>query len=497
MTLTADHFDLIVIGSGAAAASCWSAAARIGKRVAVFEAEILGGECPNFACMPTKALLHCAAVYEAVVGAGKFGIEIGSVSVNYGGVKAWKDAVVSRTGASLGEQPYRSMGVVVIRGRVRFISPGEVEANGRVYRAEHFLVATGASPLRPEIAGLHEAGYLTFREAIDLAVVPSSVLVLGGGPVGCEFSHLLSAFGSRIVLADRNPRLVHREDAEVGDFLAEHFRRRGVDVRLNTGVTRVERVPQGKRVTLSPGDERVVVEEILVATGQTPNTDLGLDEAGIEYNQDGIVVDETLRTTNARVHAAGDVIGPYGFTHAAAYQGRVACHNMFGERRRRVDYSAMPRCVLTMITMPRIPATSNPTTIAVPRLLAARPSRAGSDGAGTGAWALAAVACTSTEPSARKTSRAISVRVLMTAPPAMGRGPLRTEREATAPACQSPLPRVPCRHDANGSDTLSSAQFSHLGTSRATRLLDDRRAVETKRSRLRLSCRHPVCNWSK
>jgi pyruvate/2-oxoglutarate dehydrogenase complex dihydrolipoamide dehydrogenase (E3) component len=347
MAFDADHFDLIVIGSGAAAASCWSTAARMGKRVAVVEAEALGGECPNFACMPTKALLHCAGVYEAAVGAGKFGIEIGSVSLDYRGVKTWKDAVLSRTGAALGEQPYRNMGVVVIRGRARFVSPDAVEASGRVYKAEHFLVATGASPHRPQIAGLREAGYLTFREAIDLTALPSSVLVLGGGPVGCEFSYLLSAFGSRIVLVDRNPRLVHREDAEVGTFLAEHFRRRGVDVRLNTGVARVERVAQGARVTLSPGDERITVERILVATGKTPNTDLGLEVAGLEYNQDGIVVDETLRTTNPHVHAAGDVIGPYRFTHAAAYQGRLACDNMFGVRRRRADYSAMPRCVFT------------------------------------------------------------------------------------------------------------------------------------------------------
>src|SRR5262245_35610586 len=209
------HFDLIVIGSGAAAASCWSAAAKMGKRVAVFEAEALGGECPNFACMPTKALLHCAEVYEAMLGAGRFGIETGPVSVDYARVKAWKDAVVSRTGAARGEQPYRDMGVGVVRERARFVSAARVEAKGRTYEADHFLVATGAAAVRPEIPGLHEAGYLTFREAIDLTAIPSSVLVLGGGPVGCEFSHLLSAFGSRVVLVDRNPRLLHREDGEI------------------------------------------------------------------------------------------------------------------------------------------------------------------------------------------------------------------------------------------------------------------------------------------
>jgi pyruvate/2-oxoglutarate dehydrogenase complex dihydrolipoamide dehydrogenase (E3) component len=347
MASTSAHFDLIVIGSGAAAASCWTAAAQLGKRVVVFESGLLGGECPNVACMPTKALLHCAEVYETVARASRFGTLTGPAALDYARVKAWKDEVVSQTGAALGEQPYRDLGVEVIRGRARFISPSEVEANGRVYSAERFLVATGASERRPEIPGLAEAGYLTSREAIDLAALPASVLVLGGGPVGCEFAHLWSAFGTRVVIAERNLRLLHREDPEVGDFLADHFRRRGAEVRLKTAVARVERTAAGKRVTLSPGDEPVLVDEILVATGKAPNTDLGLGVAGVEFDKGGIAVDETLRTSNSRIYAAGDVVGPYRFTHAAAYQGKVACDNMFGSRRRRTDYSAMPRCVFT------------------------------------------------------------------------------------------------------------------------------------------------------
>jgi len=341
----AQHFDLIVIGSGAGAASCWTTAARLGKRVAVFESDRLGGECPTVACMPTKALLHCAEVYETVVGGDRFGVHAGAVSVDYARARTWKDQVVSRTEAARGEEPYRELGVAVVRGRARFISPSRAEANGRVYSAEHFLVATGAVQVRPDIPGLDEVGYITSREAIDLTALPGSALVLGGGPVGCEFAHLWSAFGTRLVMADRNARLVHREDPEVGEFLAGHFRRRGVDVRLETSVVRIERTSHGKRVVLY-GGEPVVVDEVLVATGKAPSTDLGLDAAGVRFDRRGIAVDETLRTTNPRIYAAGDVVGPYRFTHAAAYQGRVACDNMFGAPR-RVDYRAMPRCVFT------------------------------------------------------------------------------------------------------------------------------------------------------
>ena len=342
-----DRFDLVVIGSGAAAASCWSAAVKKGKRVAVFESEALGGECPNFACVPTKALLHCAEVYTAVATAGRFGIQTGPISVDYARVKAWKNHAVSRTGAALGEQPYRDAGVTVIHGRARFVSPSEVEANGQRYAAERFLIATGARQVVPEIPGLRDTGYLTYREAVDLSVPPPSLLVLGGGPVGCELGHLFSTFGSRVVIADRNPRLIHREDPEAGDFLAGHFRRRGVDVRLDTGVVRIEPFAQGKRAIFSGSQEPVLVSDILVAAGKVPDLDLGLEAAGVESTRDGIVVSRTLQTKNPIVYAAGDVVGPYRFTHAAAYQGRFACDNMFGSRPRPGNYSAMPRCIFT------------------------------------------------------------------------------------------------------------------------------------------------------
>jgi pyruvate/2-oxoglutarate dehydrogenase complex dihydrolipoamide dehydrogenase (E3) component len=350
MTAEQTHFDLIVIGSGTAGSSAWYAARQLGRSVAVFEPDVLGGECPTFACVPTKALLHCAEVYETAKTASRFGIDVTGLSFDYARVKAWKDEVVSSTGAALGEQPYREMDVHLVRAAARFVATGAVEADGRRYTAERFLIATGAGQRMPPIEGIEQAGYITFRQAIDLTVLPRSLFILGGGAVGCEFAHLFNRFGTDVTIADRNERLLHAEDPEVGDLLADLFAHRGIDIRMSTTVLRAQRDGGQKRLTLERDgrQETLLVDEVLIATGKSPNVGLGLEAAGIEYDKDkGVTVDSTLRTTNPAVYAAGDVAGPYRFTHAASYQGYLACQNMFATDQRHVDYAAMPRCVFT------------------------------------------------------------------------------------------------------------------------------------------------------
>jgi pyruvate/2-oxoglutarate dehydrogenase complex dihydrolipoamide dehydrogenase (E3) component len=355
----AKHFDLIVIGSGSAGSSCWYAARQLGKSVAVFEAEVLGGECPTFACVPTKALLQCAEVYDTVVTSGDYGIEPGQVRFNYAKIKARKDRIIGQTGAALGEKPYHDMGVELFRRRARFVSETAIEAGGDEFSADRFLIASGASQRLPEVAGLAETGYLTFREAIDLTELPGSIVIMGGGAVGCEFAQLFSSFGAKVTIIDRNSRLLHREDDEVGDFMGAHFQERGVELLLEATLLAAQRDGPKKRITVrADGVERdLICDEILVATGKTPNTDLGLNLANIAYGRNGVPVDETLRTTNPNVYAAGDVTGPYQFTHAASYQGNIACYNMFHDEPIAVDYRAMPRCVFTFPEVALVGAT--------------------------------------------------------------------------------------------------------------------------------------------
>ncbi len=349
--VTNNRYDLIVIGTGAAGSAGWEVARRLGRSVAVFERDVLGGECPTFACVPTKALLHCAEVYRTILGAGEFGIDVSDVTFGYKRIKARKDEVVSHTGAAQGERPFVEAGAHLVRGEAKFVGPKEIEAGGERYTAGRFLIATGAGTRVPEIDGLSESGYITFREAIDLTELPSSILILGGGAVGCEFTELFASFGVEVTIVDHNLHLLSKEDPEVGLLLGELFRRRGVRVLTQATAQNVRREDGRKLVTIthSDGSEPIAVDEILVATGKAPHLNLGLDAAGVCYDEKGIEVDETLRTSNPNVYAGGDVVGPYRFTHAGSYQGWLAVNNAFLPRADRVkaDYSAMPRCVFT------------------------------------------------------------------------------------------------------------------------------------------------------
>jgi mercuric reductase len=344
-----EEYDLIVIGSGSAASSGWLYASSLGKRVAVFEKDVLGGECPTFACVPTKALLHSAEVRAAALAAGRFGVHVPNAHADYSAVKRWKDLVVSRTGAARGEAPFEEAGVDLYRREARFVSADEVEAGGSRFRASSFLVATGSVPRIPAVPGLAEAGFLTFRDAIDLTDAPERVCILGGGPVGCEFAQIFNSFGVEVFLVNRPDRLLAREDPEVGELLGSLFSERGVNVFLGATATRVEVSEGAKTVVIQHGQHqtRIGVDQILVATGKQPALDLGLDRAGIEYSEGGITVDAHLRTTNPSVFAAGDCVGPYKYAHAASYQGRVAVHNAFHEHQVSPDYTGMPRCVFT------------------------------------------------------------------------------------------------------------------------------------------------------
>jgi pyruvate/2-oxoglutarate dehydrogenase complex dihydrolipoamide dehydrogenase (E3) component len=344
------HYDFFVIGSGSAASSAWYQARALGKSVAVVEKDVLGGECPTFACVPSKALLQAAQVYRTVLGASAFGVETGSVRFNYEAVKARKDLVVSRTGAARGEEPYREMGVEVIHGEARFVSQREVEVDGRRYTAERFLIATGSKPVIPDVEGLAGAGYLTFKDAIDLTRLPSSVCILGGGPVGCEFAEIFAGFGARVTLVDQNSLLLAKEDPEVGHFLAHSLIERGIEVMLDAGLARVDVDGRRKTVIIDAdgSQRRLDVEAILVATGSSPNLDLKLEAAGIRAGRAGIEVNDHLQTTNPVVYAAGDCVGPFEYTHAASYQGRIAALNALDDRSIVPDYRGMPRCVFTM-----------------------------------------------------------------------------------------------------------------------------------------------------
>lgn len=191
-------FDLIVIGSGAGGSVGAHYAASIGKKVAIFEADAIGGECPNFACVPTKALLHAAGLYERMKAARFFGITAKDISIDYPHIRKWKDLVVERTGAAHGAASFKRDGLTVISEKAFFVSPHEVEAGGKKYSAAKFLLATGSKVFIPPVPGLVEAGYITFKQAVDFTHLPSSLLISGGGVVGCELASVFASLGGHV-----------------------------------------------------------------------------------------------------------------------------------------------------------------------------------------------------------------------------------------------------------------------------------------------------------
>lgn len=339
-------FDLIVIGSGAGGSIAALIAAKSGKRVAMVEADTFGGECPNWGCVPAKALLHAASVYDSAKHSSPFGLRSAAIGYNYPSLKAWKDLAVRRTGASKLEAHYTAQGVTVLKGLAHFIGPHEITVNRQHLTATHFVVATGGSLAIPPIEGLKQAGYITAREAVDLIRPPKSLFVIGGGAIGCEFAQLFSTFGSKVLIADLAPRLLPKEDTEASSLIEELFTTtRGMEILGSTKVIKVTKEGALKRVTYQRGGETlsVKVEEVLVAAGKTPNTDIGLENAGVTYTSTGITVDDELRTSAKHIYAAGDVIGMHHQAHTAIYQGRIAAHNILNRDKTTADYTAVPR----------------------------------------------------------------------------------------------------------------------------------------------------------
>lgn len=342
-----NEFDLIVIGTGAGGSVGAHHAASLGKKVAVFEKGTVGGECPNFACVPTKALLTASEYYDAAKISGKFGIRVGELSFDYPKVRDYKNLVVSRTGAAHGEESFREEGITLIKEKAVFISPTQVSAGDQIYTAKNFLLATGTDVAVPPIPGLAESGYITFKEAVDFDALPKSIFIMGGGPIGCEFAQIFSTFGSQVYLVDVLPALLAREEKEIGQLLQALFERRGVKVTVGAQVSKVEKNGDKKVVHLNRDglESTIEVDELLVATGKKPMLDLGLDKALVKTDKKGVLVNEYLQTNVAHIYAAGDIVGPFQFTHTGNYQSYLAVHNMFEEHKIKTDYTVIPRCV--------------------------------------------------------------------------------------------------------------------------------------------------------
>jgi pyruvate/2-oxoglutarate dehydrogenase complex dihydrolipoamide dehydrogenase (E3) component len=338
-------YDLIVIGSGAGGGVGANYARSLGKRVAIFEKGEMGGECPNYGCVPTKAILKSAEVYSASKNSAFLGIR-SNTTFSWRDVMAWKNTAVENTGCRQGEDAFRADGIDVYRAEARFVSPKQIIADGGLFTATKFLVATGSRTFIPPIAGIESSGYITSTEALELSRVPRSITIIGGGAIGCEFAEIFATFGSEVSIIESLPSLLAREDDEVGELVAAMFEQKGIKIATNIKVVEINSDKKYKTITVEKNGRKhnIKSEQVLIATGKVGNVELGLDKAKVKFDRRGVKVNSLLRTSNPRIYAAGDVVGPYLFTHTGEYQSQIAVHNAFHRRNRhRVDYSAVPR----------------------------------------------------------------------------------------------------------------------------------------------------------
>lgn len=346
-----DTFDVVVLGAGSAGESIAHTLVDRGRSVALVEAGLVGGECPYLACMPSKALLRSATARDTArrltdLGAAAQPVDLGDPAQAYRAAVRRRDEIAEHRDDSEAAESLESAGVVLVRGRGRVTAPGVVTVDGRELGWSDLVVATGSKAVIPPIDGLPDVPSWTSDEALSAQERPASLLVLGGGAVGCELAQAHARFGTTVVLVDTADQLLGREETSIARLLEQVLRDDGVDVRLGSGLDRVEPSDGGALCHLSDGGA-VQVERVLVATGRKPwSDDLGLDVLGIEPGEDGeLVVDEHCRVADS-VWAAGDITGVAPYTHTANYQARVVAANLLGEAR-AADYSAIPRVVYT------------------------------------------------------------------------------------------------------------------------------------------------------
>ncbi len=347
-----DPYHLLVIGAGPAGLVAARAAAALGARVALIEKHLLGGVSLNYGCVPSQALIRTSRLYAEMRNAEAYGARTPQdIEVDFPLAMARMRRIRARAGRVDSAPRIAAEGIDLYFGTATFVGPDVVEVDGLRLRFEKALIATGSRSLLPTIPGLDDAGYLTNESLFDLTALPKSLLVIGGGPVGCQVAQALCRFGCRTLITHAEPLFLPKEERDAALLLAEAMARDGVEIHLNTKAVNV-RVEGGKKIveTLNDGNVATIeVDEILTGIGRVPAlAGMNLEAAGVAFDaNDGIVVDDFLRTTNRRIFAAGDVCLEHMFTDTAEASARIVVRNALCFGRERMSALTTPWCTYT------------------------------------------------------------------------------------------------------------------------------------------------------
>ncbi|EKP0295649.1 FAD-dependent oxidoreductase [Aeromonas veronii] len=358
-------YNLLVIGAGAGGLVTSYIAAAVKAKVALIEKHKMGGDCLNSGCVPSKALIRCARFAAEQRKADELGFSPSHSRADFAAVMERVAEVIKAVEPHDSIKRYQGLGVECIEGEARLVSPWEVEVNGQRLASRHIVIATGARPLVPKLPGLDQVPYLTSDSLWQLRTPPRRLLVLGGGPIGCELAQSFAQLGIPVTLVELSEQLLPREDREVADALAGQMSRDGVRLLTGWRAERADYLPAAEgdlpiRLQLRRGDETQVIEgdQLLLALGRVANVSgFGLEALGVEFAPRGtIAVDGFLATNFPSILAVGDVAGPYQFTHFAAHQAWYAAVNaLFGQFKRfRADYRVIPAATYTTPEIARV-----------------------------------------------------------------------------------------------------------------------------------------------
>ena len=345
-------YNLVVIGAGTAGLVTAAAAAGLGAKVALIEKSLMGGDCLNVGCVPSKAVIRSSRAAFDAKEAGNFGVRVASAApVDFPAVMERMRKLRADLSPTDSAQRFAKLGVDVFLGEARFAGPDTVQVAGETLRFKRAVIATGARAVEPPIPGLAEVGYLTNETVFNLTQRPARLAVIGGGPIGCELAQAFQRLGSQVSLFHKNAHLLDREDMEAAAIVQSAFIREGIALRLNATLTRVERNGGGKLIYFEPQgkEETLTVDEILIGTGRAPNVEgLNLEAVGVQYDpRKEVLVNDCLQTTNPRIYAAGDVCLNWKFTHAADFSARIVIQNALFLGRKKASALTMPWCTYT------------------------------------------------------------------------------------------------------------------------------------------------------
>lgn len=347
----ADRYHLVAIGGGTAGLVSAAGAVGLGARSALIERHLLGGDCLNVGCVPSKGIISAARSWQAArESRERFGGPAVSGEGDFGAAMERMRRLRAEIAPHDSAERFDGLGVDVFLGHGRFTGPDTIEVDGRDLRFRRAVIATGGRAAAPPIPGLEEVDYLTNETVFSLTELPRRFGIVGAGPIGCEMAQTFARFGSAVSLFEMSDHVLVREDADAAAIVQNALARDGVELVLSAGVQRVGRGQSGIVVTFErDGEERQIeVDALLVAVGRKPNVEgLGLEEAGVEYGKGGIEVDDRLRTSNSRIYACGDVASKYQFTHTADAQARIVLQNALFFGRKKASDLVVPWCTYT------------------------------------------------------------------------------------------------------------------------------------------------------